>query len=127
MREFNDILGHTNAILAEEKKSPVSKGELLKFLGLRLAMAADSKRGGVPTYFQQTQEEGTIYTPPDYGNRFHMSRHRFQDISSSLRLAPPADPSHGPVVRIYIYIYMRTTGPCDGSAGGARRKLEEMS
>ena len=33
-------------------------------------------------------EEGTVFSPADYGTRFGMSRHRFQDITSALNFAP---------------------------------------
>ena len=59
-------------------------------LGLRVAIAAAEPRRGWVYYclLEKSSEEGTIFSPVDYGSRFNMSRHRFQDITSALHFAP---------------------------------------
>ena len=47
----------------------VSKGEFLKFLGLRLAMAANLGKGPISVYWETGSEAGTVYTVADFGSR----------------------------------------------------------
>ena len=65
-----------------------SKDELIKWLGLCVAMAAEPRRGSITVYWQHSYEEGSVFSPADYGTRFGMSCHRFQDITSALNFAP---------------------------------------
>eukprot|EP00731_Ephydatia_muelleri_P014220 Em0007g1530a len=72
----------------------VSKGEFLKFLGLRLAMACEPRRGPISVYWETGSEAGAVYTGADFGSRFKMSRHRFQDIQNVFSFAPPHNDVH---------------------------------
>ena len=81
-------LRHINECMDSKGKQHVSKGEFIKWLGLRVAMAAEPRRGPITVYWQHSFEEGTVFSPADYGTRFGMSRHRFQDITSALSFAP---------------------------------------
>lgn len=69
-------------------KQHVSGGEFIKWLGLRVAMAAEPTRGPITVHWQHSYEEGTVFSPADYGTRFAMSRHHFHDITSALNFAP---------------------------------------
>ena len=77
-----------NECMDTKGKQHVSKGELIKWLGLQVATAAEPRRGSITVYWKNCSEEGTVFNPADYGTRFHMSCHRFQDITSALHLAP---------------------------------------
>ena len=78
---LDSMLQHTNQnAVANGISQCVNKGEFLKFLGLRLAMACEPRRGPISVYWETCSEAGTVYTGADFGSRFKMSRHRFQDI-----------------------------------------------
>ena len=77
-----------NECMNAKGKQHVSKGEFIKWLGLRVAMAAEPRQGSINVYWQYSFEEGTVFSPADYGTRFGMSRHHFQDITSALNFAP---------------------------------------
>ena len=77
-----------NECMDTKGKQHVFKGEFIKWLGLRVAMAAEPRRGSITVYWKHSSEEGTVFSPADYGTRFRMSRHRFQDIISALNFSP---------------------------------------
>ena len=79
----------TNAALSSKVRTgnqgPVSAGELLRWLGIRLAMAVEPKRGDLKTYWLDKDTEGSVYTASNYNSRFKMSRHRFEFITQKIR------------------------------------------
>lgn len=70
--------------VSNNEKKLISCGEFVRFIGIRLAMTAEPRRGSIDTYWESKQRKGSIYTPADFGNRFGMTRHRFQEITSCL-------------------------------------------
>ena len=96
MRGLNQMLAYTNANLHSNGHVLLTRGEYLKYLGLRLAMVCERKRGPITIYWEQgVQPGGTIYTGADFGGRFGMTRHRFQNITQCLSFADPK-----PAVRV---------------------------
>lgn len=86
-QELNNIVGFTNDYIALSRRgSPITKGNFITFLGIRLAMSLDRSIGGVEAYFTSKHEEETIFQPPDYHNRFKMSLKEFQKIDQCFRL-----------------------------------------
>lgn len=58
-------------------------------------MSIEPRRGGVPGHFTVPQDlEGveTVRTHGDFMARFGISKGRFQDLSSAIRLTAPEDP-----------------------------------
>ena len=68
---------------------PLTKGEFFKYLGLRLAMACEPKRGAIPVYWDEGLQPGTIYSGGSFGERFGMSSYRFENITQCLSLEDP--------------------------------------
>ena len=66
-------------------QAPVSAEELLRWLGIRLAMAVEPKRGDLKTYWLDKDTEGSVYTASNFHSRFKMSRHRFEFITQKIR------------------------------------------
>ena len=81
----------TNLNMARKNLHPLGKGEFIKYLGLRLAMTCEPKRGPIPVYWQVGDEPGSIYTGADFGGRFGMTRHWFQDIKNCFSFTVPRD------------------------------------
>ena len=82
-----------------------TKGEVIKYLGIRLAMALSPLPGGVRAYWETiTSKEGkeTIHMGGDYRKRFGMSRNRFTELSSCFRLCIPEDPTLPPDRKVNI-------------------------
>ena len=44
------------------EKPHVSKGEFLKWVGLRVAMAAEPRKGPITVYWDKTSETGMVFT-----------------------------------------------------------------
>lgn len=91
---ISTIIPATNAVLVHKHAKPTSRGEMLKWFGLRCAMTLESTRGPVGDYWASPPaSEESIYLSHDYSARFGMSRDRFKLLSQSLRLtganAPP--------------------------------------
>jgi len=98
----SDIIPNMNNNLRGARKPVTSKAEMLRFFGITLAMALDPTRGGVRAYWDQDDiEHETIYSKRDYGNRFFMTRHRFEDLRRYLSFSQAPDDI---VSNLYIYI-----------------------
>eukprot|EP00731_Ephydatia_muelleri_P012969 Em0007g279a len=91
MRGLSNMLMCTNLNMARKNLPPLGKGEFIKYLGLQLAMTCEPKRGPIPVYWQVGDEPGSVYTGADFGGRFGMTRHRFQDITNCFSFTVPRD------------------------------------
>lgn len=65
--------------------------ELYQYLGIRLAMCLDPIYGSRKEYWATKPLDKAIRQPRDYGNRFGMSRDRFELIDSCLSFGPSTD------------------------------------
>ncbi|KAL5475280.1 hypothetical protein EMCRGX_G027361 [Ephydatia muelleri] len=92
MDSIPSILEYTNINLLTKKKAPLTKGEIIKWLGIRLAMAVEPRRGPLPTYWKSESDVGVVSTAANYEGRFGMKLSRFTDISSCLQLAQEPKP-----------------------------------
>jgi Transposase IS4 len=96
--EWISMRRNTNIILERRHETPTTKGELVKWFGLRLIMSIEPRRRGVTSHWEtegerqeDESEQESVLTPGNFKSRFGMARNRFQDISSALRLAPDQD------------------------------------
>ena len=85
---LDSMLQCTNNNMNANGLSHLDKGEFLKFLGLRLAMACEPKRGPIHVYWITGSEPGSVFKGADFGH-YGMTRHRFQDILKCLSFVPP--------------------------------------
>ena len=60
----------TNLNMATNSLPPLGKGESIKYLGLRLNMTCEPKRGPIPVYWQVGDEPRSVYTGVDFGGGF---------------------------------------------------------
>jgi len=61
--------------------------ELIKFFGIMLAMALDPIRGSRSDYWNRDNTgKNTVYSARNYGEKFGMTRERFEQIVKHLRL-----------------------------------------
>ena len=60
--------------------------EIVKFLGIMLAMALDPIRGSRKDHWTTSSDDNDIFHARNYGERFKMSRERFEKIVHYLRL-----------------------------------------
>lgn len=85
--ELNHIVLCTNEFITSNGRGrEITKGELLKYFGIRLAMSLDRNIGGVESCFREKDQLHSIFRAPDFGNRFLMSLNRFSVIDSCCRL-----------------------------------------
>ena len=70
MDSIPSILDYTNTILLAKKKAPLSKRELIKWLGIRLVMAVEPRRGPLPTYWKSESDAGVVSTAANYEGCF---------------------------------------------------------
>ena len=104
------VIPNTNNNLRNDRKAPTDKAEMLRFFGITLAMSLDPTRGGVLSYWDDNDDlTGTIYQRKGYGERFQMTRHRFQDLRKHLSFGPrPEDVvSSYNITVIYLYINIK--------------------
>jgi hypothetical protein len=95
MKELSNIVQGTNFELASKGKPPTSKGEFLKWLGIRLASVLERRRGSVRSWFKEGSVPDSIHIHGAYAHRFGMSATRFQVLNDCLKLRPsPATDEH---------------------------------
>jgi hypothetical protein len=81
------LLEKTNAELSKEGLAELSLGEWYKYIGIRLTMAVEHRRGEIKHYWDVHTGDCSVKTAADYGNRFKMTHQRFEKINSSFRFA----------------------------------------
>jgi len=81
-KEFADS---TNACLKHAKLKELENGEWLQFLGIRLAMAVESRRGPLKDYWLKEVPNESVCTPGNFLERFKMTHNRFCEIQSHFR------------------------------------------
>jgi len=91
-----DLIKFTNENLTKNGGAISTKGELIRWLGIRLAMAVQSRRGDTADYWQKTQQPGYVSVPPNFGKLTNMSRHRFQLLTSCLAMTNDVERSDDP-------------------------------
>jgi hypothetical protein len=87
---LDTIVEGTNVILQRKGKPKTSKGEFLKYIGIRLASVLERRRGAVRTWFKEGNVEGSVHQHGAYFKRFGMTATRFQALNDCMRLRPPA-------------------------------------
>eukprot|EP00731_Ephydatia_muelleri_P014044 Em0007g1354a len=84
---FEPTIVENTMVSAEREET--ADGKLFKYLGLRLAMACEPKRGSIAVYWDEGLQPGTIYSVASFGTRFEMSRYLFENITQCLSLEDP--------------------------------------
>ena len=86
MKAIPTMLAATNHLMKERHGvGTISKGELIKWFGVQLAMCIEPRRGGVDAYFDPMEKDGTTFTGANMAKRFQMSKRRYQKIKECLR------------------------------------------
>jgi hypothetical protein len=70
--------------LTNRKQTVLTEGEFFKWLGIRLAMTLQPRRGPMSVYWESKQREGCVEGPLDFGNRYKMTFNRFENILNAL-------------------------------------------
>ncbi|KAL5467723.1 hypothetical protein EMCRGX_G031988 [Ephydatia muelleri] len=99
MQTVQQTLNCMGERLARKRYNPISKGEFFKWLGIRLAMTIEPRRGGIQAYWKEGEDPHTFSLGASMGSRAKMSRHRFEEIQECLAfcsmhdgIAPEDDP-----------------------------------
>ena len=108
MGELNNIVLHTSNNLQSEKRSrpndsslgDTSRGELMKYFGIRLLIALLRTHESIDTYWSLALEGDTVLQGGNFNEKYGMSRNRFQNIEKSLAFGP----SNEVLYSTYIYI-----------------------
>ncbi len=80
-------MGKTNAELKNKGLSEISLGEWYKYLGIRLTMSVEHRRGELKHYWDEGTGDNSVKTAADYGNRFMMTYKCFEKINSAFCFA----------------------------------------
>ncbi len=94
---MNRIVQLTSAKLQEKGRPPLTKGEMYKWLGIRLYMCLHPVRGSLPTYWNDSKENGSTFMPHNMKQVSGMSRHRFENITEMLCIYEPEGEGDRPV------------------------------
>ncbi len=87
--QYDIILELTNKGLQDDRQRILTKDEFIHIVGIRLAIALESKRGGLPTYFSEVYKTNmdTVLRGGDFERKFGTTMSRFQSVMLHLRLA----------------------------------------
>ena len=85
-----DMLLHTSNALKALNRAELLEGEYWRWLGIRLVTVIEPRKGGIAKYWEATQRAGSVFLAGRFGERFHMSRQRFQEIERCICFAAPA-------------------------------------
>ena len=87
MTELQGILEHTNRLLTilYPRSSQVSKGEFIKWLGIRLQACLENVAGNFEDNWSTAADSNTLMRAGSFGERFGMSRDRWRNIREALR------------------------------------------
>lgn len=89
MQHIPTLLQNTNASINSDFNrtgGALSQGEYMKYLGIQLAKAVDPAYGGYEQYWStNSSTECTTIQPRNYGERFNMSKHRYETITRNLK------------------------------------------
>ncbi|EGZ13033.1 hypothetical protein PHYSODRAFT_512848 [Phytophthora sojae] len=101
---IQSTLQHTNVKLIASRQRAIAEGDFFRFLGVRLAMAVEPRRGSLRAYWEKEVSEGFVGTAANFGERFCISRHTFEQISSALSFADdiPSDDLWKPIRSIVV-------------------------
>jgi len=81
MKHLANIVEHTNnGLIHEYNQTSTSKGELLKWLGIRLVGVLERNRGNFSDNWAESVDTDMMLRPGDYKNCFGMSKNRFFSI-----------------------------------------------
>ena len=80
--QYDIILRLTNIGLWDDKQRLLTKDEFIHIIGIRLAIALESKRGGLSTYFsaEYSEDMDTVLTGGDFEQKYGTSMSRFQSV-----------------------------------------------
>ncbi len=81
---MNDIVTFTSEHLVSSGFRPLTKGELYKWMGIRVYMAINPIRGDIKKYWNENKESESMYVAHNLKQSTGMSRHRFENITSCL-------------------------------------------
>jgi len=88
---MNSIVQLTSANLEAKGRPSLSKGEFYKWLGMRLYMGLHPVRGALPTYWNDSRENGSTFLPHNMKQVSGMTRHRFENITEMLCIYKPEE------------------------------------
>jgi len=88
---LEEIVEGTNIELEKIKFDLTNLSEIIKFLGIRLAMCIDPVRGPISDYWKDKYEDDSVIVPRSAEKRYGMNSWRFRHLSSCLRLRPPPE------------------------------------
>lgn len=89
MQIVPSCLEHTNMELTRKQYRHIDQSLLFQFLGIRFNMNLDGNKLAIPKYWDnhKVDVKESTFRSPDYGARFGMTRHRFQQIQQCLRFS----------------------------------------
>lgn len=90
--------------LEGSSRHAVTKGEMIKFFGIRLAMVLNHRQGSILDYWAVEQKPGTIFEPLNYGKKYGMTRNRFMAIHKHFVLDYPQNADQVSIKMMYYNI-----------------------
>jgi hypothetical protein len=82
---------------------PVTAGEIYQYLGIRLGMALEPRKGGLKAYWMTSMDQHGFSQGANYQKRTGMSFSRFDNINSNLAFCPHHDGIRENEVRSFLH------------------------
>ncbi|KAJ8535180.1 hypothetical protein ON010_g13558 [Phytophthora cinnamomi] len=84
MPTLPSAMSSTNRNLQKKQCRCINAGDWFKWIGIRLAMAFEPRRGPLPTYWEHRSQDGGVDTAAKFGQWFGMTMHCFEEILSCM-------------------------------------------
>ncbi|KAF4136960.1 Transposase IS4, partial [Phytophthora infestans] len=104
MGSLQTTIQETNTLLVERRQGVIGRGEFFRWIGSRLAMTLEPRRGPLTVYWNASVPERSVGTAANFGQLYGMTCRTFQNIQSALRFALSQAPADDPwqAVRLLI-------------------------
>lgn len=89
------VEGTSEGLLASGKPQ-TSVGEMMKYFGIRMTVALEQRVGAVADWFRRRPYEKSVKEAGNYEGKYSMKRHRFEDLTTCLKLYVGDNPGDDP-------------------------------
>jgi hypothetical protein len=105
METMKETLEAMNEKARAASYASITKGEFLKWLGIRLYMTLEPRKGGIAVYWMKGRCSTTSFLGADMESFAKMTRHRFEEIQSCISFQPLRDSTLASDVSVCLFMY----------------------
>ncbi|KAF4138211.1 Transposase IS4 [Phytophthora infestans] len=90
MGSVQTTIQETNTLLVERRQGVIGRGEFFRWIGIRLAMTLEPRRGPLTVYWNSSVSEGSVGTVANFGQLYGMTCRTFHTFKALFVISPGA-------------------------------------